>query len=171
MKGNTGAAGRSGTGLPAAKAERSTVAPQAHDHQPVDRRGRDLVRPEWIRAEAVINAGLIVVGIYIVQSLLAANFTDVVSRIAVIAWAVAIPLLAVLGMLNVAQEGYRFAAYPFYLIVARAIAQACSLAGLVAAFWHIWMLAGIVLVVSGLAALGLYATHSRRLERDNPETR
>ena len=137
-------------------------------HRPAaDRRGRYLLRPEWIRAETVVNAGLIIVGIYIVQSLLASNFADTAARISVVAWAVAIPLLAALGMLNVAQESYRYASYPRYLLIARAIAQGGAAVGVVSAFWHIWMPAGIVLIVSGVAALGLFVTYWRRLEEDN----
>jgi hypothetical protein len=71
------------------------------------------------------------------------------------------------GMLTVAQESYRYASYPVYLLAARAIAQGSAAVGVVTAFWHIWMPAGIVLIVSGSVALGLYATYSRRLARDN----
>jgi len=98
---------------------------------------------------------------------LASNFADTAARISVAAWAVAIPLLAALGMLNVAQESYRYASYPPYLLMARAIAQGSAATGVVSAFWRIWMPAGIVLIVSGVAALGLFVTYSRRLEKDN----
>ena len=53
------------------------------------------------------------------------------------------------------------------VLIGRAIAQGSSAAGVVSAFWRIWMPVGIVLIVSGLAALGLYVTYSRRLEKDN----
>jgi hypothetical protein len=152
------------------KSEHATGAGSAGDRPSPDRRGRYVLRAEWIRAEAVINAGLIVVGIYLVQSLLASSFVDIAARISIVAWAIAIPLLAALGMLNVAQESYRYASYPPYLLMARAMAQGSAATGVVTAFWHIWMVAGIVLIVSALAALGLYATYSHRLERDNRET-
>lgn len=152
------------------RTESSGASAHAQGHPSPDRLGRYLLKPEWIRAEAVINAGLIIVGVYIVQSLLAANFADIAARISVVAWAVAIPLLAALGMLNVAQERYRYASYPIYLLTARAIAQASAATGLVSAFWHIWMPAGIVVVVSAIAALGLYALYSHRLEKDNPKS-
>jgi len=108
-----------------------------------------------------------VVGIYIVQSLLASSFVDIAARMSIVAWAVAIPLLAALAMLNVAQESYRYASYPPYLLIARAIAQGSAAVGVVSAFWRIWMPAGVVLIVSGVAAIGLYATYARRLEKDN----
>jgi hypothetical protein len=125
------------------------------------------LKPEWIRAQALVNAGLITVGVYIAQSLLAANFADIAARIAVVAWAVATPLLAALAMLNVAQERYRYASYHTYFLIARATAQAGAATGLVAAFWHIWMPAGIVVVASALAAVGLYALYLHRLDKDN----
>ena len=149
------------------KSESPAEQPSQGRRPSADRRGRYLLRPEWIRAEAVVNAGLIVVGIYIVQSLLASSFADTAARISIVAWAVAIPLLAALGMLNVAQESYRYASYPAYLLMARAIAQGSAATGVVSAFWRIWMPAGIVLIVSGVAALGLFVTYSRRLEKDN----
>ena len=148
----------------------SGASARAEDHPSADRLGRYLLKPEWIRAETVVNAGLIIVGVYIVQSLLAANYTDIAARTSVVAWAVAIPLLAALAMLNVAQERYRYASYPTYLLIARAIAQASAATGLIAAFWHIWMPAGIVVVASALAAFGLYALYSHRLEKDNPRS-
>ena len=151
------------------KTESSAAPVHAQGRPSADRQGRYLLRPEWIRAEAVVNAGLIIVGVYIVQSLLAANFADIAARISVVAWAVALPLLAALAMLNVAQERYRYASYPPYLLIARAVAQASAATGLIAAFWHIWMPAGIVVVASALAAVGLYALYARRLEKDNPE--
>src|SRR6516162_10296282 len=131
------------------------------------RRGRHLLKPEWIRAEAVVNAGLIIAGIYIVQSLLASSFVDTAARISIVAWAVAIPLLAALGLLNVSQESYRYASYPLYLLIARGIAQGSAAVGIASAFWHLWMLAGVVLIVSGVAAVALYAAYARRLENDN----
>ncbi|HEX2646750.1 MAG TPA: hypothetical protein VHO95_05955 [Candidatus Dormibacteraeota bacterium] len=138
-----------------------------HDRPQADKRGRYLVRPEWIRTEAVINAGMIVVGIYVVQTLLGTNYADVAARISIVAWAIAIPLLAALGLLNVAQETYRYASYPLYLLVARGLAQGGAAVGIVSAFWHIWMPAGIVLVASAVVALGLYAGYARQLEKDN----
>ena len=149
------------------KSESPGEQPSQGDRPSADRRGRYLVRPEWIRAETVVNAGLIVVGIYIVQSLLASSFADTAARISIVAWAVGIPLLAALGMLNVTQESYRYASYPPYLLIARAIAQGSAAVGVVSAFWRIWMPAGIVLIVSAVAALALYVTYSRRLEKDN----
>jgi len=92
---------------------------------------------------------------------------DTAARISIVAWAVAIPLLAALGMLNVAQESYRYASYPLYLLIARGIAQASAAVGVASAFWHLWMPAGVVLIVSGVAAVALYAAYARRLENDN----
>jgi len=152
---------------PRLKSQSPAGQPSQGDRPSADRRGRLLLRPEWIRTETVINAGLIIAGIYIVQSLLASSFEDTAARISIVAWAVAIPLLAALGMLNVAQESYRYASYPLYLLIARGIAQASAAVGVASAFWHLWMPAGVVLIVSGVAAVALYAAYARRLENDN----
>src|SRR5215471_2738712 len=42
--------------------EGSIASAHAHGHPSADQLGRHLVKPEWIRTEAVVNAGLIIVG-------------------------------------------------------------------------------------------------------------
>jgi hypothetical protein len=133
-----------------------------------DERGRYRIRPEWIRSDTVRNAALIVVGIYMVQSLLAISSVDLPAQIALVAWAIAIPLLAAHGMLNVTHESYRYASFPFYMIIVRIVAPIAALVGMVAAFWHVWMPAGIAFIVSGVVAFAAYSAYSRRLDRDNP---
>jgi len=133
----------------------------------LDERGRYVVKPEWVRADATVNAGLIVVGVYLVQALLGTGVADLAARISIIGWAVAIPLLAALAMLNLVREWFRYTSYPLYWSVAWGVAHVAALVGLVAAFWHIWLPAAIVLTVSGVAGIALYQVSVRRLERDN----
>jgi hypothetical protein len=135
-----------------------------------DERGRYLIKPQSIRSDTVRNGGLIVVGIYMVQSLLAITPVDVAARISTVAWAVAIPLLAALVMLNVTHESYRYASFPPYLIVIRTLAQVAAIVGVVAGFWHIWFPAGIVVMFSAAVAFAFVWAYSRRLDQDNRES-
>jgi hypothetical protein len=132
-----------------------------------DKRGRYVVKPEWIRADTAINAGFIVVGVYIVQALIGTGVADPATRLSIIAWAVAIPLLAALAMLNLVREWYRYTSYPLYWSIAWIFAHGAALVGLVAAIWHVWFPAAIVLMISGAAGFAVYQISVRRLERDN----
>ena len=132
-----------------------------------DARGRYVVRPEWIRVDTLINVGLIVLGVYILQAFISSNVADVASRISVVAWALAIPLLAFLALLGPAQETFRYASFPLYLLVARGLAQGAAVIGFVAAVWHLWMPASLMLIASGLAGFVVYRLYSGRLDRDN----
>jgi hypothetical protein len=62
---------------------------------------RDSAQEEaWIRQLNLIYVGLIVVGVYMVQPFLTAASLDVSARISVVAFSVAIPLLAALVLVN-----------------------------------------------------------------------
>lgn len=132
-----------------------------------DERGRYVVMPEFVRTETLMNVGLIVLGVYILQAFMSSSVTDVAARVSVAAWAVAIPLLAFLVLLNQLQESYRYASQPVYLFLARALALGAAVIGFGAAVWHLWMPASIVLIASGLGGLFIYQAYRRRLERDN----
>jgi len=105
--------------------------------------------------------------VYLVQTFLGTGVTDLAARISILGWAVAIPLLAALAMLNVVREWYRYTSYPLYWGIAGSVAPVAALIGLGAAFWHIWFPAAIVLMVSGVAGIALYQVSVHRLLRDN----
>lgn len=123
--------------------------------------------PELVRTDTLINVGLIVLGVYILQAFMSSSVTDVAARVSVAAWAAAIPLLAFLVLLNQLQESYRYASYPVYLLLARGLALGAAVIGFGAAVWHLWMPASMVLIASGLGGLLIYQAYRRRLERDN----
>lgn len=109
--------------------------------------------PEFVRTETLMNVGLIVLGVYILQAFMSSSVTDVAARVSVAAWTVAIPLLAFLVLLNQLQESYRYASQQVYLFLARALALGAAVIGFGAAVWHLWMPASIVLIASGLGWL------------------
>ena len=132
-----------------------------------DDRGRYVVVPDLIRTDTVINVGLIVLGVYILQAFVSSSVTDLASRVSVTAWAVAIPLLAFQVLLNQVLESYHYASNPVYMFLARGLALGAAVLGFGAAVWHVWIPASIVLTVSGLGGLVIYQAYRRRLERDN----
>ena len=91
---------------------------------------------------------------------------DVSSKISVVAFSLAIPLLAVLVVLTQVQSLYRYASYPGYFVAAKTVGQVSAFVGVGAAFWHVLWLAGVLVLVSGIVGFALYATYYKRLERD-----
>ena len=133
-----------------------------------DRFGRYEIPLELLRFDTLMDAALIVLGVYILQAFISSGVTDAASRAAIVAWSVAIPLLAFLALLNRTQEAFRYASIPVYLVTARGLALASALVGFEAAVWHLWMPASIASIASGLGGLFLYRIYHARLERDNP---
>jgi hypothetical protein len=83
------------------------------------------------------------------QPFIAAASLDLPSRICVVAFSLAIPLLAVLVMLTQVQSLHHYASYPGYLVAAKTVGQVSTFVGVVAAFWHLLWLAGVLVLVSG----------------------
>ena len=125
------------------------------------------VKPEWTRQALVVYGGLIGIGIVILQALLSIQTLDPASFISIISFAVAIPLLATMVLLNHAQTSYRYASYPWYLTLIILLGQGGAFLGTWAAFWHISPLAGVLLPVSGVVGLIIYGAYLKQLERDN----
>jgi hypothetical protein len=126
------------------------------------------VKPEWTRQALVVYGGLIGIGIIILQALITAQSLDLAARISIVSYAVAIPLLAAMILINHAQTSYRYATYPWYLTIIILVGQGGAFIGIIAAFWHISPLAGILLVASGVAGLIIYGVYMKQLELDNP---
>jgi len=132
-----------------------------------DRFGRYEISPELLRFDSLMDVALIVLGVYILQAFVATGVTDAAARVSIVGWAIAIPLLAFLALLNRTQESIRYSSLPPYLVAARGIASGAAVVGFGAAIWHLWAPASIVLIASGLGGLFLYRTYEARLRRDN----
>jgi len=118
---------------------------------------------EWLRQDNVIYGGLMAIGIVFVQALLPYSL-NASAMTCVLAFAVAIPLLAALIMVN-RQEQFRHRRSSSRTVVgARAIAQGTAFLGLVAGFWHLNWIAGVVLLGSSLVALGVHSAGLTVLE-------
>ena len=121
---------------------------------------------EWLRQNSLGYGGLIAIGVVWVQPFLTAASLDLSAMVCVVAFSVAIPLLAALVVLN-RQETFRRRATKSRLVSgARVVAQLCAFVGVVAGFWHILWIAGVAMVASGILGVAVHTVGYGRLERD-----
>ncbi len=118
---------------------------------------------EWLRQDNLIYGGLIGIGIVMVQALLPYPL-DTSAMTCVLAFAVAIPLLAALIMVNRQEQFRRRRTSSRIVAGARAIAQGAAFLGLVAGFWHFDWIAGAVVLGSSLVAVGVHSAGFTALE-------
>ncbi|MEU0095270.1 hypothetical protein [Kribbella sp. NPDC006257] len=122
---------------------------------------------EWIRQSNLVFGGLAAAGLVVVQPFLTESSLDPSAMVSVIAFAVSIPLLAALLVLN-RQEEFRHRASRSALVsIAKAVAQGSAFVGLTAAFWHISIVAGIVFLAMGCIAVGVHSSGYVQLEYDS----
>jgi hypothetical protein len=119
---------------------------------------------EWLRQDSLIYGGLVAAGVALVQPFLTAPPLDPPAMISVVAFSVAIPLLAALLMLNQQETFRRRASRSRVVIVTKVIAQNLSVLGVAAAFWHIVWIAGVGILASGLVAVAVHSAGFARLE-------
>jgi cation transport ATPase len=125
---------------------------------------------EVLRQQGLIYGGLILIGVYMVEPFLTAPSLDASATISILAFAVAIPFLAALVMVN-RQEAFRGRRTPSVMVtVAQAVAQSAAFAGIVAGFWHITWVAGVTFLVAGLVAVGIHSAGFWRLEETQEPT-
>ena len=100
------------------------------------------MKEEVLRQIGVMYGGLIAIAVVMVQGFLETSSLDTAARVSTIAFAVAIPLLAALVLVN-RQEAFRGRRTTSVSVtLARAIAQLAAFVGLVAGFWDITWVAG-----------------------------
>jgi len=112
---------------------------------------------EWLGEKDLTYGGLIGIGVIMVQPFLGNATLDLPGMICVVAFALAIPLLAALVLLN-RQESFRrrFARSPL-VSVGQALGQFAAFVGIVAGFWHIHWIAGVVTLASAVLAMGVHS--------------
>lgn len=125
---------------------------------------------EWLRLNSLIDGGLIAIGVVMVQPFLTAASLDLSAKICIVAFSVAIPLLAALVMVN-RQEAFRHSATKSGLVeIARVVAQVGAFTGVVASFWHILWIAGMGVLATRIVGVAVYSAGYVRLERDQEPT-
>jgi hypothetical protein len=124
-----------------------------------------LVR-EWLRQSNLIYAGLIGVGVVIIQPFLTATSLDLPATVSVVAFSVAIPILAALLLLNEEEAFRRRATNSRFVDAAKAAAQLLAFVGVVAAFWNILWIAGAGILAAAVVGLAVHSVGFSNLERD-----
>jgi len=118
----------------------------------------------------LIYGGLILIGVYMVQPFLTAPSLDASAKVSIVAFAVAIPLLAALVMVN-RQEAFRGRRTPSVTVtITKVVAQASAFVGIVAGFWHITWVAGVTFLVAGFVAVLIHSAGFWRLEGTHEPT-
>ncbi len=126
------------------------------------------MKEEVLRQIGVMYGGLIAIAVVMVQGFLETSSLDAAARVSTIAFAVAIPLLAALVLVN-RQEAFRGRhTTSVSVTLARAIAQLAAFVGLVAGFWDITWVAGVTFLVAALVAVGVHSAGFWRVESPHP---
>jgi hypothetical protein len=121
---------------------------------------------ESVRQNNIAYAGLLVAALYMVTPFLTARSLDVSAKVCVLAFAVAIPLLAA-HLLVGQQEVLRLRSTESVLVtVTKPVALASSFVGVVAGFWHITWIAGVAVLATAIVAMGVHSAGFWRLERE-----
>jgi hypothetical protein len=115
--------------------------------------------------DSVIYAGLIVLGVYLVQPFITATSLDMTSTICVVAFSLSLPLMAFLLMVNRLGSLYRDASHPWYISVAKSVGILSACVGVVAAFWHMTWIARVVVMVGGILGVAVQSAFYSRLAR------
>ena len=121
---------------------------------------------EWLRQNNLIYGALIGIGVVMVQPFLTSGSLDLSARICVVAFSLAIPLLAALVMVTQQEAFRRRATGSAIVATAKVVAQVCAFVGVFAGFWHILWIAGVVFLASGIVGVAVHSLGYRRLERD-----
>ena len=122
------------------------------------------LQQEWIRQDNLAYGGLIAIGIVLVQPFVGGASLDTAGMICAVAFAIAIPLLAALVLVNRQEAFRRRKTSSRTVLLGRTIAQSSAFVGLVAGFWHIHWIAGVGVLVSGFVAMGVHSAGFTRLE-------
>ncbi len=126
------------------------------------------LKKEYILESNAVLAGLIGISVVIVQALISIKATDPATLISILAFAIALPIMAALVMINTVLARYRYASFPGYLTLTYFVGEGGAGVGVVAAFWHLSWIAGVLIVVSCLAGFAVYFAYSRQIQKDNP---
>jgi hypothetical protein len=125
---------------------------------------------EWLRQNNLIYGGLIAIGVAMVQPFLTAASLDLSARICVVAFSVAIPLLAALVVVNRQESFQGRQTKAVSVAITQVVAQTSAFVGVVAGFWHILWIAGVAVLTSGLAGVAVHSAGYMRLVRDQGPT-
>jgi hypothetical protein len=103
----------------------------------------------------LVCGGLIGISLIIVQAFLSIGFANAAATITILAFAIAVPMLALYIMSDI-EFGTIIAENTKLLSILYWAGASASATGIVAAFWYMSWIAGIVIICSGLAGVIVY---------------
>jgi len=112
---------------------------------------------EWLGEKDLTYGGLIGIAVIMVQPFLGDATLDRPGMICVVAFALAIPLLAALVLLNRQESFRRRFARSALVSIGQGLGQLAAFVGIVAGFWHIHWIAGVVTSASAVFAMGVHS--------------
>ena len=122
------------------------------------------LQQEWIRQDNLAYGGLIAIGVVLVQPFVGGAALDIAGMICVVAFAIAITLLAALVLVNRLEMFRHRRTSSRMVVVAKATAQGSAFVGLVGGFWHVHWIAGVGVLVSAFVAMWVHSAGFTRLE-------
>lgn len=123
-----------------------------------------------VQQNDLVLAGLIGIALIIVQDFLVLESLSTAAYISLLAFAVSIPLLTAMVLINQLQTNFERIVFPWYISLIASMGLAASYVGTVAAFWHISWVAGVIFGASSLFGFIAYIAFWTELDKINPET-
>lgn len=106
---------------------------------------------EWVKEVHGIYAGLIAIAIVMIQPFMyQGEFSGTAAMVCVYSFAISVPILAALLLLNYFEEYRRHLSQSKAVAIARALAQIAAVVGVIAGFWHISPIAGMLATGGGV---------------------
>jgi len=121
---------------------------------------------EWLDQNALTYGALIGRAVLMVQPFLTAASLGPAATISVVAFSVAVPLLAALILVSRQETFHGRRTRSTLVTISQAVRQGAAVIGLVAAFWHIHWIAGVGLRVRGFLAIAIHSAGFWQLELD-----
>jgi hypothetical protein len=118
---------------------------------------------EGIRQNNLMYGGLIGIGIVLVQPFLTVGSLDLSAWICVVAFSVAIPLLAGLVLVSHQEAFMRRASGSKLVTIAQSVAVFFAFTGIVSGFWHVTWVAGVGVLVASALALAVHSAGYTKL--------
>ena len=119
----------------------------------------------WAQQNDLIYLGFIGIGIVLVQPFLTSGPLDTAATICVVSFALALPLLAILVMVNQLEGATGTYTYSRLIGIVKGVGILGGCAGVVSAFWHMHWLAGVGILAGGVAGLTVYSATYRKIYR------
>lgn len=122
------------------------------------------IEREWLKQEKIVYGALIAAGLIFVQPFLYKDqFHGLAAEITVLSFAIAIPILAMLTLLNEEEIFQKHPSRSKLAEIARVIGQDAAFIGFAAGFWHIDKMAGICVIAASIIGLSAHSAGYTKL--------